>query len=79
MSAECPLRTRPGLERTSRVRDHQAECFIRTLLHAWDYAQAYGGSLYRTRALSTYLRFYNTERHHTALDFLAPLQRPAAR
>lgn len=57
----------------------KAERFIRTLLHEWAYAQAYGRSVYRTRALSTYLRFYNAERRHTALQFLTPLQRLAAK
>ena len=40
----------------------KAERFIRTLQHEWAYAQAYGRSVYRTRALSSYLHFYNTER-----------------
>lgn len=57
----------------------KAERFIRTLLHEWAYAQAYGRSVYRTRALPAYLRFYNTERRHTALHFLTPLQRLAAK
>lgn len=57
----------------------KAERFIRTLLHEWAYAQAYGRSVYRTRALPTYLRFYNIERRHTALGFLTPLQRLAAK
>jgi len=57
----------------------KAERFIRTLLHEWAYAQAYGRSSYRTRALATYLRFYNAERRHTALKFLTPLQRLATK
>jgi len=57
----------------------KAERFIRTLLYEWAYAQAYGRSVYRTRALPTYLRFYNAERRHTALGFLTPLQRLAAK
>lgn len=57
----------------------KAERFIRTLLHEWAYAQAYGRSLYRTRALPQYLRFYNAERRHTALQFSTPLQRLAAK
>ncbi len=57
----------------------KAERFIRTLLHEWAYAQAYGRSVYRTCALAPYLRFYNAERRHTALGFLTPLQRLAAK
>lgn len=57
----------------------KAERFIRTLLHEWAYAQAYGRSIYRTRALPTYLRFYNGERRHSALGLTTPLQRLAAK
>lgn len=53
----------------------KAERFIRTLLHEWAYAQAYSRSTRRTAALSRYLRFYNTERQHTALGFTTPAQR----
>lgn len=68
-------RTRPYRPQTNG----KAERFIRTLLHEWAYAQAYGRSHYRTRALLPYLRFYNAERRHTALGFLTPLQRLAAK
>ncbi len=57
----------------------KAERFIRTLLHECAYAQPYGRSASRTRALSTYLRFHNAERRHTALGFRTPLQRFAAK
>ena len=57
----------------------KAERFIRTLLTEWAYAQAYGRSCYRTRALAPYLQFYNAERPHTGLKFRTPLQRLAAR
>lgn len=57
----------------------KAERFIRTLLHEWAYARAYGRSAFRTRGLSPYLQFYNTERPHTALGYLTPLQRLAQR
>jgi transposase InsO family protein len=57
----------------------KAERFIRTLLTEWAYAAAYRTSAYRTSALARYLRFYNTERRHTALKFQTPLQRLAAR
>jgi len=57
----------------------KAERFIRTLVHEWAYAQAYGRSAYRTRALPHYLRFYNGERRHTALGYTTPLQRLATK
>ncbi len=64
-------RTRPYRPQTNG----KAERFIRTLLHEWAYARAYGRSARRTAALPGYLRFYNTERRHTALGFVAPAQR----
>jgi transposase InsO family protein len=68
-------RTRPYRPQTNG----KAERFIRTLLHEWAYAQAFRHSRYRTAQLSHYLRFYNTERRHTALHFATPAQRLAAR
>lgn len=64
-------RTRPYRPQTNG----KAERFIRTLLHEWAYAQAYGRSTHRTAALPGYLRFYNTQRRHTALGFTTPAQR----
>ncbi len=64
-------RTRPYRPQTNG----KAERFIRTLLHEWAYARAYHRSARRTAALPGYLRFYNTERPHTALGFIAPAQR----
>ena len=55
----------------------KAERFIRTLLQEWVYARPYRTSAFRTQALSPYLRFDNTERRHTALDFRTPLQQLA--
>ena len=81
MRAACRARrikqrfTRPYRPQTNG----KAERFIRTLLHEWAYAQAYGRSVYRSRALALYLRFYNAERRHTALRFLTPLQRLATK
>jgi transposase InsO family protein len=57
----------------------KAERFIRTLLHEWAYATPYSSSDRRTAALVAYLRFYNTERQHTALGFSTPAQRLAER
>jgi transposase InsO family protein len=68
-------RTRPYRPQTNG----KAERFIRTLLQEWAYGQAYRTSAFRTAALPTYLRFYNTERRHTALKFLTPAQRLAER
>ena len=56
----------------------KAERFIRTLLHEWAYAQAYTHSRFRSAALPRYLQFYNTERRHSALEYLTPAQRLAA-
>ena len=68
-------RTRPYRPQTNG----KAERFIRTLLHEWAYAQAFRHSRFRTGQLPYYLRFYNTERRHSALDFTTPAQRLAAR
>lgn len=68
-------RTRPYRPQTNG----KAERFIRTLLHEWAYGQAFRTSAFRTAALPRYLRFYNTERRHTALHFLTPAQRLAER
>ncbi len=57
----------------------KAERFIRTLLHEWAYAQAFRTSAFRTTALARYLRFYNTERRHSAINFLTPAHRVAER
>ncbi len=69
------VRTRPRRPQTNG----KAERFVRTLLHEWAYAQAYRTSLFRTAALTRYLRYYNTERRHTALGFTTPAQRLAER
>jgi transposase InsO family protein len=68
-------RTRPYRPQTNG----KAERFIRTLLHEWAYAQAFRSSAFRMAALPRYLRFYNTERRHSALNFSTPAQRLAAK
>lgn len=68
-------RTRPYRPQTNG----KAERFIRTLLHEWAYANSYRSSQFRSAALPRYLRFYNTERRHSALNFLTPAQRLAER
>jgi transposase InsO family protein len=55
----------------------KAERFIRTCLARWAYAAAYRTSLQRAALLPEWLRYYNTERPHTALGFRTPAQRLA--
>lgn len=69
------IRIRPYTPRTNG----KAERFIRTLVHEWAYVRAYRNSAFRAAALPHYLRFYNTERRHTALGYTTPLQRLAQR
>lgn len=68
------LRTRPYTPRTNG----KVERFIQTLLREWAYAQPYGRSWVRTRALRPYLRYYNLERPHTALGYRPPFERLAS-
>jgi transposase InsO family protein len=69
------LWTRPYTPRTNG----KAERFIRTCLERWAYAAAYRSSRQRAQALPDWLRYYNFERPHTALGFITPAQRLAAR
>ncbi|MEA3246252.1 MAG: IS481 family transposase [Gemmatimonadota bacterium] len=69
------LRTRPYTPQTNG----KVERFIRTLLAEWAYVRAYRTSDSRAAALPHYLHFYNTERRHTALNYMPPLQRLLAR
>ena len=57
----------------------KAERFIRTTLAGWAYRAAYRSSTARAAALPEWLRYYNTERPHTALGFITPAQRLAER
>lgn len=57
----------------------KAERLIRTLLQEWAYGQTYRHSVLRTLALPRYLRFYNTERRHSALGYHTPAHRLAER
>jgi transposase InsO family protein len=63
--------TRPYRPRTNG----KAERFIQTLLREWAYARPYRTSNQRTRALDPWLRYYNTQRPHTALGYQPPLSR----
>jgi transposase InsO family protein len=65
------LRTRPYTPRTNG----KAERFIQTLQREWAYAAAYPSSRERTRALRSYLLFYNHRRPHSALGLLPPSSR----
>lgn len=56
----------------------KAERFNRTLLAEWAYARAWTSNRGRTRALDTFLRFYNTRRGHSALGGRPPITRLAA-
>lgn len=50
---------------------------IRTLINECAYNRSYARSGWRTRALTHYLSFYNTERRHSALGNLTPAARLA--
>jgi transposase InsO family protein len=63
--------TRPYRPRTNG----KAERFIQTLLREWAYARPYRTSNQRTKALDPWLRYYNTERPHTALGYQPPISR----
>jgi transposase InsO family protein len=65
------LRTRPYTPRTNG----KVERVIQTLLREWAYARPYRTSLHRSMALRPYLVYYNTQRPHTALNFLPPAHR----
>jgi transposase InsO family protein len=65
------LRTRPYTPRTNG----KAERFIQTSLREWAYRRPYGTSQGRQDALPAFLRHYNTERPHTALQQRPPLAR----
>lgn len=74
----CQLGLRHHWTRPYRPQTNgKAERFIRTTLKGWAYAVAYGSSLQRAQALPEWLRYYNTERPHTALGFITPAQRLA--
>ena len=64
-------RTRPYTPRTNG----KAERFIQTLLREWAYATAYDDSRARRQALRPWLRYYNRERPHASLNYVAPWAR----
>jgi transposase InsO family protein len=65
------LRTRPYTPRTNG----KAERFIQTLLREWAYARSYRTSNQRAKRLEPWLRYYNRQRPHSALNGLPPHSR----
>lgn len=65
------LRSRPYHPQTNG----KAERFIQTMLREWAYPIAYAHSSTRTRALTPWLRVYNTTRPHAALGYHPPCSR----
>lgn len=63
--------TRPRRPQTNG----KAEALVKTLLREWAYRFAYPTSSHRARALSGYLRWYNTHRPHGSLDGQPPISR----
>jgi len=53
----------------------KAERFNRTLQTEWAYRRPYHSNTERTAALDPWLNFYNTQRHHTALNGQPPISR----
>ncbi len=53
----------------------KAERFIQTMLREWAYAIAYRTSEERREALPAWLRYYNEERQHTAINYSTPTAR----
>ena len=50
----------------------KAERFIQTLLREWAYAIAYRNADERLATLPAWLRYYNQDRQHSALNYLSP-------
>jgi transposase InsO family protein len=65
------LRTRPYTPRTNG----KAERFIQTLLREWAYRRPYATSAMRTRALGSWLHYYNWHRRHSSLHGEPPVSR----
>ena len=63
-------RTRPHRPQTNG----KAERFIKTLLGEWAYGRLYRTNQERLEALPSWVAHYNTERTHTALGGITPMQ-----
>jgi transposase InsO family protein len=64
-------RTRPYTPRTNG----KAERFIQSMLREWAYERLYRGSAERAAQLTRWIRYYNEERPHASLQYLAPISR----
>jgi transposase InsO family protein len=53
----------------------KVERFIRTLKHEWAFAHAWPNSTERSRALRSFLRYYNRRRPHSSLGDRPPISR----
>jgi transposase InsO family protein len=62
-------RTRPYRPQTNG----KAERFIQTLINEWAYGRPYGSNQERLDALPVFVDFYNSNRPHTALGGLSPI------
>jgi transposase InsO family protein len=74
--AETAARLGIRLKRTRRYRPQtngKVERFNRTLLEEWAYGRLYRSNAERRQAFTRWLRFYNHQRPHTALDGLSPM------
>ncbi len=65
------LRTRPYRPETNG----KAVRFIQTLLREWAYQRPYRTSNQRRKQLDPWLRYYNRQRHHSALGAKLPFER----
>jgi transposase InsO family protein len=63
-------RTRPHRPQTNG----KAERFIKTLLDEWAYGRLYRSNLERLERLPAWVREYNTERTHTSLSGITPME-----
>ena len=53
----------------------KVERFIQTLKREWAYAHSWPSSAERSRALASFLRYYNRRRPHSSLGDLPPISR----
>jgi transposase InsO family protein len=53
----------------------KVERFIQTLKREWAYAHSWPSSTHRTRALASFLRYYNRQRPHSSLGDRPPISR----